>query len=76
MKDIIIEFLYRWPDGREEVRYRRGQGTTEAERMKRSIDELAEKLGTKEEPFPYFYREVSVDIGPTECKRNSQWPGS
>jgi hypothetical protein len=32
-----VEFCYRWPDGRVEVRYRREYGTPECEKM---IDEI------------------------------------
>lgn len=52
----IIEFCYRWPDGREEIRYTRQSDHPDCYELQIEIDDMAKKLGTEECPFPYFYR--------------------
>lgn len=49
-----IEFCYRHPDGRVEVRYRRIEGTPECNAMIAEVEGLIEKA--KPEISPYFYR--------------------
>lgn len=49
----MIEIVYTWPDGREEVRYRRGSGSPEAISMKREVDYLKYLHG---DACPYSYR--------------------
>lgn len=52
-----IEFCYRHPDGREEVRYRRIEGTPECNDMISEVNALIEKA--KPMVSPYFYRKES-----------------
>jgi hypothetical protein len=51
---MLTEFVYTWPDGREEVRYRRVAGD-ECDGMKEQVDHMRADLGGK---CPYSYREV------------------
>jgi hypothetical protein len=50
----MIEVVYVWPDGREEVRYRRPAGSEDASRFAEVVAALRERLGEK---CPYFIRE-------------------
>lgn len=50
-----VEFCYKWPDGRIEVRYRRDEGTADCKNMQNEIDTMMLKQG---EECPYFYRTV------------------
>jgi hypothetical protein len=52
---MLTEFVYVWPDGREEVRYRRQSDTHECAGMREQVDGLRVLHGDKS---PYFYREV------------------
>lgn len=51
----VTEVVYRWPDGREEVRYRRPFGTSWACDMILEVDQLIRRLGPD---CPYSYRHV------------------
>jgi len=52
---MLTEFVYRWPDGREEVRYRRQSDTDECAGMRAQVDGLRVLHGDES---PYFYRDV------------------
>lgn len=47
------EIVYRWPDGREEVRYRRPYGSEAAQLFIQEVEELKARHDT-----PYFVRHV------------------
>ena len=49
----MLEIVYRWPDGREEVRYRRPSGSEDAERYIAEVNALQARLGPE---CPYFVR--------------------
>lgn len=49
------EFIYTWPDGREEVRYRRAINSREALKLIDEVNELQNRFG---ENCPYSYRNV------------------
>lgn len=49
----VVEIVYRWPDGKEEVRYRRLVHSQEAQRLMNEVDEIKNRLGRE---CPYFYR--------------------
>lgn len=53
--DSMAEFviIYTWPDGREEVRYRRVPGSVEAKELMDEVDALKIRLGDE---CPYSYR--------------------
>lgn len=51
MDEFLI--VYTWPDGREEVRYRRVPGSPEAKELMDEVDALKVRLGDK---CPYSYR--------------------
>lgn len=53
---MVTEIVYRWPDGREEVRYRRPAGSADANRYAAEVAMLQAKQGPD---CPYFVREVS-----------------
>lgn len=48
------EIVYTWPDGREEVRYRRVVGTPECEEMEHEVSRLRAMHGT-ESPYRIRY---------------------
>lgn len=52
----VTEIVYRWGDGREEVRYRRAFGSQGADALMLEVDRLQLKLGKE---CPYFYRHVT-----------------
>jgi hypothetical protein len=54
-KELTLEIVYVWQDGREEVRYRRTAGSEDAQKL---IDEVEELKSRLKEECPYFYREV------------------
>jgi hypothetical protein len=56
-----IEFVYTWPDGSEEVRYRRPENSHAAMNLINEVLELRKKHGTA---CPYSYR-----IVPSERKQ-------
>ena len=56
MEGEIFEVVFVWPDGREEVRYRRPAGTDDARRFAQEIDEMEARLAMTGEDCPYFYR--------------------
>lgn len=53
--DSMAEFIivYTWPDGREEVRYRRVSDSPEAKELMDEVDALKVRLGDE---CPYSYR--------------------
>lgn len=51
---MITEIVYKWPDGREEVRYRRPYGSESAAGLMKEVDSLKERNSDT----PYFYRHV------------------
>lgn len=53
--DHVTEFIYTWPDGREEVRYRRDKDSTEALELINQIEDLKMQHGAA---CPYSYRHV------------------
>jgi hypothetical protein len=55
-----MEVVYTWPDGREEVRYRRPAGSVEAHKLSNEVLELRRKHG---EQCPYSIRFVSTALG-------------
>lgn len=52
---MIVEFVYTWPDGQEEVRYRRPSNTDETLAMIEQVEDLRAQHGAA---CPYSYREV------------------
>ena len=54
----IIEFVYKWDDGREEVRYRRPEKDPETNKMISEIYKLQERGKLNGYQSPYFYRRV------------------
>lgn len=60
----MIEIVYTWPDGREEVRYRRVAGTAAAAHLIAQVTALRERDGDKS---PYSWR-----ISMTESERNER----
>lgn len=51
----MTEIVYTWPDGREEVRYRRSINSREALELIAEVLELQRKHGAD---CPYSYRDV------------------
>lgn len=51
-----LEVIYTWPDGREEVRYRRAKDSEDAIGLMRQID--YHKIVTSD--YPYSYRFVNT----------------
>lgn len=49
----MMEIVYTWPDGRQEVRYRRPAGSREAHKLSNEVLELQRKHGDK---CPYSIR--------------------
>lgn len=56
-KPTTTEIVYRWPDGREEVRYRRSFGSKEALELVRQV-RILQTTGPRPEDCPYFIRHV------------------
>lgn len=52
------EIIYTWPDGREEVRYRKAYGSPEAIVMVDDINTLQERCAQAGIKSPYSYRHV------------------
>lgn len=50
-----IEIVYTWPNGKEEVRYRRVKDSESARKMIAEVDDLRMKFGSE---CPYSYRTV------------------
>jgi hypothetical protein len=50
----MLEFVYVWPDGREEVRYRRQAGSPDAEKLLEELERLQKRHGAA---CPYRVRE-------------------
>jgi len=48
---VTTEIVQKWPDGTEEVKYRRPYGSESAKELMQQVDERANKSG-------YFYRHV------------------
>lgn len=55
MRDTL-EIIYTWPNGREEVRYRRPDGTDDAKRLMDEVDAMKSRLESMGEECPYSYR--------------------
>jgi hypothetical protein len=51
----VLEVVYRWPEGREEVRYRRPADSTEAHNFVSRIERLKAEFP---DDCPYSYRYV------------------
>lgn len=52
----IIEFVFTWDDGREEVRYRRPEGSSDTFKMISEITKLQERGRNNGYKSPYSYR--------------------
>lgn len=52
LKTLVV--VYTWPDGKEEIRYRRPAYAKSAQRMKDEIDQKIEELG-KDCPYRYEF---------------------
>lgn len=52
-ESAVIEIVYKWPDGREEVRYRRPDNSKEAADLIWQVDTLRAQNG---ELSPYSWR--------------------
>lgn len=52
------EIVYRWPDGREEVRYRRTYGSLDAINLALQVEARKKVLAISGEECPYFVRHV------------------
>lgn len=59
---MTTEIIYKWPDGREEVRYRRHKDSPEALQLVGLVEELRAKHG---DASPYSYRHIEGDKGMT-----------
>jgi len=53
-----VEIVYTWPNGSEEVRYRRPQHSEDAKSLIREVLKMQARLDTMNEPCPYSYRFV------------------
>lgn len=58
MTSSTTEIVYRWPDGREEVRYRRVHDTQESDRLIDEVRELHARAEACGYESPYFVRQV------------------
>lgn len=58
MTKETVEIVFRWPSGREEVRYRRPLGTEDARRLMAEVEELQAKAELHGYESPYFFRFV------------------
>jgi hypothetical protein len=58
MNNDTVEIVYRWPDGREEVRYRRQVGTEDARRLMEEVEELEARAEFFGYETPYSFRFV------------------
>lgn len=56
---MITEIVYTWPDGREEVRYRRAKDSLDALGMIDEVLNLQQKHGIS---CPYSFRHVEGDL--------------
>jgi hypothetical protein len=65
---VIIEIVYTWPSGREEVRYRRPAGSLDAARLVNEVIQLQRKAEDGGYVSPYSYRSVpySSDVTRSE----------
>ncbi len=54
-KPNAIEIIYTWPDGTEEVRYRKLIGSIDGEDLRQQVEERKRWLG---DDCPYSWREV------------------
>lgn len=63
---MIIEIVYTWPDGREEVRYRRPAGSHEAVQLVNEVLELQRIAKEYGYVSPYSYRSVEDETRATE----------
>ena len=55
---MTVEIVYRWDDGREEVRYRRPHGSDDAKKLMMEVEILADRARLGRYESPYFYRFV------------------
>ena len=51
-----LEIVYKWPNGREEVRYRRPAGTEDARSLIAEVEELQARADLLGYENPYFFR--------------------
>lgn len=63
---MIIEIVYTWPDGREEVRYRRPAGSLDAVKYVNEVLELQRRAAEGGYVSPYSYRSVGHETRTTE----------
>lgn len=53
MATQTLEVVYTWPDGRQEVRYRRWAGTEEAAKLMAEVEAL--RKAHKDSPYSYRF---------------------
>lgn len=58
MTGETLQIIYRWPDGREEVRYERQLGTEDARRLMAEVEELQARAELMGYESPYSFRFV------------------
>jgi len=54
---MATEIVFTWPDGREEVRYRRSAGSVDAAELISQVEKLKARDGAE---CPYSYRDVQM----------------
>ena len=52
----ILQVIFTWPDGREEVRYERPVGTEDARKLAAEVEELQARAAYTGEESPYSIR--------------------
>jgi hypothetical protein len=63
---LIIEIVYTWPDGRQEVRYRRPAGSLDAVKYVNEVLELQRRATEGGYVSPYSYRSVEHETRVTQ----------
>lgn len=63
---MIIEIVYTWPDGKQEVRYRRPAGSHEAAQLVNEVLELQRIAQECGYVSPYSYRSVEDETRITQ----------
>ncbi len=61
MAELTVEIVYRWPGGREEIRYRRPHGTRKTEESIQQVHDLQRKAINGGRENPYVWRTVGVE---------------